>query len=243
MKIGEQTSNSVNRRSRKHKLKNYARRSKPLAPISTVNTEVPAINTIDTVIVEGPTTHMYKASDDQNTEVKPHPAIISTQCAQNSSSPEKYTVPVHDNQGIVIRLEIFNDKLNTSKETTGSPREVQARSRSEPTIVVKDQTVKSPNDHLTDLHGSSHTETSLQPKGKLDRQLPEQGVENKKTEVHFQSGNLREDFSKPQKLQPSNPCQRWPEVLKTQNDRLLQTLSSNVKPLSLERYVVVPPTS
>ena len=129
----------------------YARRSKPLP----VNNEVPTINTIDAEIVGGPTTH--KASDDQNTKVKPHPAITSKQSAQVSSSPEEYTVPVRENQVIVIRLEICTDKLNTAKEITERPREVQTCSRSEPTIVVKDQTVKSPND----LYGLSHTETSL----------------------------------------------------------------------------------
>ena len=215
----------------------YARRSKPLPSTSTVNNEVPTINTIDAEIVEGPTTH--KESDDHNTEVKPHPAITPKQCAQVSSSPEEYTAPVHENQAIVIWLEIFTDKLNTSKETTAPLREVQTCSRSEPTIVVKDQTVKSPNDP----YGLSRTETFLQPKEKLDRQLQEQGAENKKTEVHFQSGNLRQDFPKPQKLQPSEHLSKMAKSAQYPKRRLLQTSNSDVTPLSMEKYVVVTPTS
>ena len=52
----------------------YAKRSEAIPSTSTFrNTKVPTVNTIDAVIVECPTKH--EASDDQNTEVKPHPPI------------------------------------------------------------------------------------------------------------------------------------------------------------------------
>ena len=52
----------------------YAKWSKAIPSTSTFrNTKVPTVNTIDAVMMECPTKH--EASDDQNTDVKPHPAI------------------------------------------------------------------------------------------------------------------------------------------------------------------------
>ena len=77
-----------------------------MPPTSVVITEVPTISAIDTDIEKSAATKV--ANDEQKTEVKPCPGIISQQWVKITLPPGYDKVTVQDKE-LVIRLEIYTD--------------------------------------------------------------------------------------------------------------------------------------